>query len=77
MGKDPLMTIGIALLVIWTLSWKGFAMWKAAKNNQPAWFIAIFLVNALGILEIVYLSFFQKKINNPHPVEEISKKEIV
>ena len=61
MSHDLLVSIGIGILVIWSLTWKGLALWKSAKNDQPAWFIAVLLINAFGILEIVYLSFFQKK----------------
>lgn len=50
------------ILVIWTLSWKGIALWRSAKNNQKYWFVTVFLLNTFGILEILYLSFFQKKI---------------
>ena len=62
------MSIGVqeillAILVIWSLIWKGFGMWKAARNNQIGWFIAILIINAAGILEITYISFFQKNKN--------------
>ena len=49
------------LLVIWTLFWKGCALWRAAKNDQKIWFGALLVINLLGILEIVYLLFFQKE----------------
>jgi len=49
------------LLVLWALGWKGYALWRAAKNDQKYWYIAILVINLLGILEIVYLVFFQKK----------------
>jgi methionyl-tRNA synthetase len=51
----------IAIIVIWETVWKGFALWYASKNNQLNWFIAIFILNTVGILPIVYLKFFQKK----------------
>jgi hypothetical protein len=52
----------IALLILlWTLPWKGVALWKAAKNNHQWWFIAIFLLNTLAILEILYIFVFGKK----------------
>lgn len=40
---------------------KGIALWKAGRNNQKYWFIALFLLNTVGILPVVYLLFFQKK----------------
>ena len=49
------------LLVLWALGWKGYALWRAAKNDQKYWYIAMLVINLLGILEIVYLFFFQKE----------------
>ncbi|MDH7517465.1 MAG: DUF5652 family protein [Candidatus Thermoplasmatota archaeon] len=48
-------------LIIWELIWKGIALWKSGRNNQLKWFIAIFILNTIGILPIIYLKFFQKK----------------
>lgn len=56
------LTILIIVLVIWDLSWRVSALWKAAKNNQLYWFIALLFINTIGILPIIYLKFFQKKI---------------
>ncbi len=54
--------VGILLfLAIWELVWKGFALWHAAKNKQRNWFIAILIINSVGILPILFLKFFQKK----------------
>lgn len=49
------------ILAIWVLAWKGLALWKAAKLNQREWFIAVLVLNTLGILEIIYLYFFSRK----------------
>lgn len=51
----------LLLLVVWDIAWKGMGLWHAAKNNQKYWFVAILLINTVGILPIVYLKFFQKK----------------
>ncbi|MCX6781575.1 MAG: DUF5652 family protein [Candidatus Magasanikbacteria bacterium] len=48
-------------LIIWEATWKGIALWKSGRNNQIGWFVAILLLNTVGILPIVYLKFFQKK----------------
>jgi methionyl-tRNA synthetase len=47
-------------LAIWDMIWKGIALWKAGKNSQLNWFIAIFILNTAGILPIIYIKFFQK-----------------
>lgn len=49
------------LLSVWELAWKGVGLWKAAGNRQQGWFVAILLLNTLGILPIVYIQFFQQK----------------
>ncbi|MBI4837303.1 MAG: hypothetical protein HY813_02790 [Candidatus Portnoybacteria bacterium] len=51
----------LIIILLWTLPWKGYALWKAAKNGQKEWFVVLFLVNTLAILEILYLKFWQKK----------------
>lgn len=42
-------------LIVWSLFWKGLALWHAGRQNQPWWFVILLLVNTAGILEIVYL----------------------
>ena len=49
--------------LLWALPWKGIALWRAARNKQLYWFIAILIFQTLAILEIVYLFFFQKDRN--------------
>lgn len=51
----------VALAGIWEAVWKGFALWRAARNRHLAWFIALLVLNTLGILPIVYLIFFSKR----------------
>ena len=55
----------ILLLVAWTLPWKGWALWRSARLGQKVWFIALLIVNTLGILEILYLFVFGKKPEKP------------
>lgn len=57
----PYFAIIFPLLVLWSLIWKGIALWKCGRNNQPVWFVVLLVVNTLGILEILYLAFWQKK----------------
>ncbi len=50
----------VLILSIWTLIWKGLALWKASKKNSIPWFVIILVVNTIGILEILYLFVFSK-----------------
>ena len=45
----------IAVLVIWSLVWKGLALWRSARRGHKAWFVVMLILNTLGILEIIYL----------------------
>jgi methionyl-tRNA synthetase len=61
----PIASIPKALLVVvflWSLFWKGLSLWRSARNFQKYWYFALLIVNTLGILEIVYLAFFQKTL---------------
>ncbi|MEK7608907.1 MAG: DUF5652 family protein [Patescibacteria group bacterium] len=54
---------GILLIVfiIWSVYWKGRALWRAAHLNSKPWFVALLVINTLGILEILYIYVFSKK----------------
>lgn len=54
---------GILLLIvtIWTLFWKGCALWIAGKKDKKWWFLVLLVVNTVGILEIVYIFYVAKK----------------
>lgn len=49
------------LIMVWSLLWKGLALWRAAESRQRNWFIAILILNTIGILELVYLFKFAKR----------------
>lgn len=48
-------------ILVWTLFWKGCALWIAVKNNKGWWFLAILVLNTAGILEIIYIFAIAKK----------------
>lgn len=47
--------IVIVLVALWTIPWKGYALWIAAKNSHRWWFIALLIINTLAILDIIYI----------------------
>jgi len=57
------MFIWLPPLIVWSLFWKGYSLWWAARNNQKYWFFFLLICNTLGILEILYLSLFQSNKN--------------
>ena len=50
----------IAALIIWSLVWKGLALWKAARDGSRNWFTVLLVVQTGGILEILYIYIFSK-----------------
>jgi hypothetical protein len=63
--------------VVWAITWKGVALWTAAKNKSKAWFIALLLLNTLTILEILYVLYFSKKKtlkSVDEKIDEVSEK---
>lgn len=58
---DASILVWLIPLILWEMAWKGVALWKAGKNRQKNWFIAVFLLNTAGILPIIYLKRYQKK----------------
>jgi uncharacterized membrane protein YiaA len=49
------------LAFLWSIIWKGIALWNASKNSQRNWFVAMLVLNTFGVLEIIYLFRFAKK----------------
>lgn len=43
------------LLAVWSLLWKGLALWHSAQKRQPWWFVILLFVNSAGLLELIYL----------------------
>ncbi len=64
--QNPETTYSILLAILfcitlWSIAWKGWALWVAAKNNQPKWFVALLIINTLGLFEIAYLLYHYNK----------------
>lgn len=55
------------LLIIWSGVWKAIALWRAARNNHLGWFVALCVVNTLGILEILYIFIWGKSKDTTTP----------
>jgi len=60
-----LMWLAISLAVVWSMVWKGIALWHAGRRAHLGWFITLFIVNTLGILEIIYLLAFRRVAPRP------------
>jgi methionyl-tRNA synthetase len=60
-NTHPWVAVLLAVLAVWTIIWKGLALWRAARTGRKDWYIVMLIVNTVGILEIVYLYFFSNK----------------
>jgi hypothetical protein len=51
----------LTLVAIWTLPWKGVALWKAARLKDKLWFVLILILSTLAVLEILYIFLISKR----------------
>jgi len=56
---DVVIPLWVYPILVWTIAWKAVAAWRAARNGHLVWFVAFFIVNTIGILPIIYLTWFQ------------------
>jgi hypothetical protein len=65
LGLSPLFFIGFgilaAIIAIVVVILKGYSLWYAARRGEKWWFIALLVINTVGILELIYLIFVVKK----------------
>jgi hypothetical protein len=59
-SDQPLFLPLISILMIWSMVWKGIALWKSARAGSRVWFVVLLIVNTVGILEILYIYIFSK-----------------
>ncbi|MEK7594321.1 MAG: DUF5652 family protein [Patescibacteria group bacterium] len=45
----------ITLIVVWDFVWKALGLWRASQRNEKGWFVAILVINSVGIFPIIYL----------------------
>ena len=46
--------------LLWSIFWKGWALWKSSGKRQLIWFVILLTVNTMGILEIEYIFFLNR-----------------
>lgn len=60
-GFSPFFMGGVGILALWDLIWRGFALWRAARRKEQWWFLALLIINSMGILPIAYLLVWGKE----------------
>lgn len=48
----------IILILLWTLPWKGAALWRAARRGHIGWFLTLIILNTFAVLDILYIFIF-------------------
>jgi len=51
----------IVIITLWSIPWKIYAVWIAAKNDHKWWFLALLFLNTAAILELIYIFKIAKK----------------
>ncbi|OGD69740.1 hypothetical protein A3A84_01045 [Candidatus Collierbacteria bacterium RIFCSPLOWO2_01_FULL_50_23] len=62
------------ILLLADLVLRGFALWRSARKEQKVWFIALLLVNSMGILPLVYLFLNREKATTKKTTKKIAHK---
>ena len=55
---------------IFDLILRGFALWKSARKEQNIWFIALLVVNSMGILPLIYLILNRDQKETPRKTKK-------
>jgi hypothetical protein len=65
--------------IIWSLAWKAWSLWLAARRGEKIWFGLLLIANTFGILDIIYIFLVAKKSDkkeaSPAPKAEAPKHE--
>lgn len=56
------LSIFLIPLMVWSVFWKGWALWRSARNDSKVWFIILLISNTVGILDIIYIFLVGKKV---------------
>ena len=59
--QNPKLLILVLFISLWTVAWKGWALWRAARRNDTGWFVAILILNTLGLLDIIYIFLISRR----------------
>lgn len=59
----PEISLILGVFVFIELVLKGFALWRAAKKGDKVWYVALLVLNTLGILPLIYLLLTKKDVH--------------
>jgi methionyl-tRNA synthetase len=66
----------LIIISIWSIVWKGIALYKSARQQHIIWFVVLLIINTVGILEILYIYIFSEMGNkSKSSPKQIKKKK--
>lgn len=65
----------IYILLVADLILRGISLYKSARKDQKVWFVALLVVNSLGILPLIYLFLNRAKTVAPVAVAKKTTKK--
>ncbi len=66
--------IALLLIAAWSLPWKGWALWRAARLRDKWWFVAILILNTLAIADILYIFWISKRKSSQSRFEGVAPR---
>jgi Family of unknown function (DUF5652) len=51
----------LIVLLLWSVAIKGVALYRAGALKSKGWFVVLFLINTVGLLDLYYLLVASKK----------------
>lgn len=64
----------ILILLVADLVLRGIALYKSAKKEQKVWFVALLIVNSVGILPLIYILLDKRAQAGKTVAKKSSKK---
>jgi hypothetical protein len=55
--NSALFAIVFTAVALWSLLWKGLALWRSSQKKSKVWFVIILVFNTAGLIPILYLIF--------------------
>jgi hypothetical protein len=66
----------LGLVLLWTLPWKGVALWMAARREHMGWFVVMLILNTLALIEIIYIFGVARRYNVEVSTETASSSPV-
>ena len=73
-ANNPWAFVVLILIALWTIPWKGVALWHAAKRGEFWWFIVMLVLNDLALLELFYVLYWTRRKAAAENMQSINER---